>query len=149
MKFADFYPDQMITLGPVSVTEQQIVEFAREYDPQWFHTDPEAAMRGQWGGLIASGWQTCGLAMRLVYDHVLAGSESIGSPGVGDLKWPAPVRPNEPLTMNIRVLEVRRSKSKPSIGILRWHWRLVHTDDRHALDVNVTSFFDLRASHTP
>ena len=84
MKFAEFHPGQVIELGPASVSEQQIVEFAREYDPQWFHTDREAAASGHWGGLIASGWQTCGMAMRLVYDNVLAGSESIGSPRVAD-----------------------------------------------------------------
>lgn len=143
MKFAEFYPGQVITLGPVSVTERQIVEFAREYDPQWFHTDPEAAARGRWGGLIASGWQTCGLAMRLACEHVLAGSESIGSPGVAYLKWPAPVRPNEPLTLRIDVIEVRRSASKPELGILRWRWRLLHADGREALDLEATSLFDL------
>jgi acyl dehydratase len=143
MKFAEFYPGQVITLGPVSVSERQIVEFAREYDPQWFHTDPEAAARGRWGGLIASGWQTCGLAMRLACEHVLAGSESIGSPGVAYLKWPAPVRPNEPLTLRIDVIEVRRSASKPELGILRWRWRLLHADGREALDLEATSLFDL------
>ena len=145
MKFADFHTGQILTLGPVSVTESQIIAFARDYDPQWFHTDPEAARRGQWGGLIASGWQTCGLAMRLVYDNLLAGSESIGSPGVKNLMWPSPVRPDEPLTMRIDVLEARRSKSKPLLGILSWHWQLLQADDRHALDADVTSFFDLGA----
>ena len=145
MKFADFHPGQVITLGPASLTERQIIDFAREYDPQWFHTDPEAAAQGQWGGLIASGWQTCALAMRLVYDNLLAGSDSLGSPGVKNLMWPSPVRPDEPLRMRVEVLEVRRSKSKPLLGILRWHWQLLQADDRHALDVDVTSFFDLGA----
>jgi len=143
MRFADFYRGQVITLGPVSVTEQQIVDFAREYDPQWFHTDPEAAARSRWGGLIASGWQTCGVAMRLACDHVLAGSESIGSPGVGYLKWSAPVRPNEPLTLRIEVLEVRRSERKPELGVLRWRWHLRHADGRDALELEATSLFEL------
>jgi len=143
MRFADFYRGQVITLGPVSVTEQQIVDFAREYDPQWFHTDPEAAARSRWGGLIASGWQTCGVAMRLACDHVLAGSESIGSPGVGYLKWSAPVRPNEPLTLRIEVLEVRRSERKPELGVLRWRWHLRHADGRYALELEATSLFEL------
>ena len=145
MKFAEFHSGQVIELGPASVSEQQIVEFARAYDPQWFHTDREAAVRGHWGGLIASGWQTCGMAMRLVYDNVLAGSESIGSPGVADLKWPTPVRPDEPLTMRIDVLEVRRSKKRPGFGVLRWRWRLQHADGSDALDVEATSMFDLRS----
>jgi acyl dehydratase len=144
MRFAEFHPGQVITLGPISVNEQQITAFAREYDPQWFHTDPEAAARGQWGGVIASGWHTCVLAMRLVCDKVLAGSESIGSPGVASLKWPAPVRPDQPLSMRIDVLEVRRSQRKPGLGILRWRWRLQHADGAAALDLEATSFFDLR-----
>lgn len=143
MKFAEFYPGQVITLGPVSVTEDEIVAFARAYDPQWFHTDREAAARSRWGGLIASGWQTCGLAMRLACEHVLAGSESIGSPGVGYLKWSAPVRANEPLTLRIDVLETRRSRSRPELGILRWRWRLLHADGREALDLEATSLFEL------
>jgi acyl dehydratase len=143
MRFADFHPGQAITLGPISVSEEQITTFAREYDPQWFHTDPEAAARSRWGGLIASGWHSCGLAMRLVCDRVLTGSESIGSPGVTNLKWPAPVRPNEPLTMRIDVLEVRHSRRKPGLGVLRWRWRLQHVDGRDALDLEATSLFDL------
>jgi acyl dehydratase len=142
MKFADFHPGQVIDLGPVSVSGQQITEFARAYDPQWFHLDREAAARGRWGGLIASGWHTCALAMRLVHDHVLAGSESIGSPGLGYVKWPAPVRPDEPLTMRLDVIEVRRSRRRPELGVLRWRWRLRHADGREALDLETTSLFE-------
>jgi len=142
MKFADFHAGQVITVGPASVSEQQIIEFARQYDPQWFHTDPQAAARGRWGGLIASGWQTCALAMRLACDQVLAGSESIGSPGVAYLKWLAPVRPDEPLTLRIEVLEARRSRTKPELGILRWRWRLQHADGRDALELEATSLFE-------
>ena len=68
MRFVEFFPGQVIEAGPASVTEQEIVAFAQAYDPQWFHTDPEAAERGHFAGLIASGWHTCGLAMRLVAD---------------------------------------------------------------------------------
>jgi acyl dehydratase len=145
MKFAELHPGQVITLGPVSLSERQIVEFARDHDPQWFHTDPEAAARGRWGGLIASGWQTCAVAMRLACDHVLAGSESIGSPGVAYLKWPAPVRPRERLTLRIDVLEVRRSARRPELGIVRWRWRLRHVDGRDALELEATSLFELGA----
>jgi acyl dehydratase len=145
MKFAEFYAGQVITLGPVSVSEREIIEFARAYDPQWFHTDPAAAARGRWGGLIASGWHTCAVAMRLACDHLLAGSESIGSPGIAFVDWPAPVRPNEPLTLRIEVLEARRSRSKPDLGILRWRWRLQHAEGRDALELEATSMFDLGA----
>jgi acyl dehydratase len=144
MRFSDFYTSQVITLGPTSLSEAQIVAFARQYDPQWFHVDAEAAARGRWSGLIASGWQTCGLAMRLVCDNLLAGSESIGSPGVAHLKWPAPVRPDELLILRVDVLEARRSRGKPELGILRWRWRLQHADDgRDVLDLETTSLFEL------
>lgn len=143
MRFADLHPGQVFTAGPVSLSERQMTEFARAYDPQWFHTDPQAAGRSRWGGLIASGWHTCALAMRLAYEHVLSGSESIGSPGLAYLNWPAPVRPDEPLTMRMDVIEVRRSQNKPQLGILRWRWRLSHTDGRDALDLEATSLFEL------
>ena len=143
MRFADFHAGQAITLGPVSVTERQIVDFAREFDPQWCHVDRDAAARSRWGGLIASGWHTCALAMRLVCDHLLAGSESVGSPGVAYLKWPAPVRANEPLALRVEVLEVRRSRRRPELGVLRWRWRLHHQDGRDALELEATSLFQL------
>jgi acyl dehydratase len=145
MKFAELHGGQVITLGPVSLSERQIVEFARAYDPQWFHTDGVAAARGRWGGLIASGWQTCAVAMRLACEHVLAGSESIGSPGVAYLRWPAPVRPGERLTLRIDVLEARRSRRRPELGIVRWRWRLQHADGRDALELEATSLFELGA----
>ena len=143
MRFAEFYAGQAVTLGPVSVTEAQIVDFAREFDPQWCHVDPEAAARGRWGRLIASGWHTCAMAMRLVCDHLLAGSESVGSPGVAYVKWPAPVRANEPLALRVEVLEVRRSRRRPELGVLRWRWRLDHEDGRVALELEATSLFQL------
>jgi acyl dehydratase len=145
MRFAEFHAGQVITVGPVSVTEHQITAFAREHDPQWFHLDPDAAARGRWGGLIASGWHTCALAMRLACDHLLAGSESIGSPGVAYLKWPTPVRPNEPLTLRVDVLEARRSRRRPELGVLRWQWRLQHANGRAALELEATSLFQLES----
>ena len=76
MKFAEFFAGQVIEAGPYALTEAEVLQFATAYDPQWFHTDPTAAAQGPFGGLIASGWQTCGIAMRLVADAALAGSES-------------------------------------------------------------------------
>ena len=83
-------PGREFTLGPATLTEREIVDFAQRYDPQWFHTDPARATASVWDGLIASGWQTCGVAMRLVCDGILAGSESFGSPGLAYLKWENP-----------------------------------------------------------
>jgi acyl dehydratase len=143
MRFADFRAGQVLVAGPMHVDEASILAFAREHDPQWFHTDAAAAARGPFHGLIASGWQTCAIAMRLVVDHFLRGSESFGSPGVAYVRWPHPVRPEDALSLRADVLEVRRSRSQPTLGILRWRWRLTNGDDIEVLDLEVTSLFDL------
>jgi acyl dehydratase len=82
MKFAEFYIGQQIEIGPYQVSQAEIIEFAERYDPQWFHTDPESSAQGPFEGLIASGWHSCGIAMRMAVDQVLKGSESCGAPGV-------------------------------------------------------------------
>lgn len=148
MKFADFHAGQRISAGPAALTEREIVEFATAWDPQWFHTDPAAADRGPFKGLIASGWQTCGLAMRLACEAALQGSESYASPGIAYIKWPNPVRPGEPMRLEATVLEVRRSQSKPHLGLLRWRWELLHEDGRQALELEATSLFDLSCAAT-
>jgi len=145
MKFADFRAGQVLRFGPASVGEAEILAFAREYDPQWFHVDVERAKAGRWQGLIASGWQTCGIAMRLVVEGALRESESFGSPGLDYLKWLAPVRPGDALFVVCDVMEVRRSERQATLGILRWRWRVVNQDDADVLDLVATSLFDLSA----
>lgn len=145
MRFADLEPGREFTLGPATLTEREILDFAQRYDPQWFHTDPPRAAASVWDGLIASGWQTCGVAMRLICDGILAGSESFGSPGLAYLKWESPVRPGDMLTLTVTVLERRVSASKPSLGIVRWRWRLGNQEGRPVLDLEATSLFDLAA----
>jgi acyl dehydratase len=144
MKFSELHAGQVIEAGPYLVAEEELRRFAEAYDPQWFHTDPEAAGRGPFGGLIASGWLTCAIAMRLAVDNVLAGSETFGSPGVGYIKWPNPVRPGDSLTLKAEVLETRMSKSQPELGILRWRWRVFNQDGHETLDSEATNLFDLR-----
>ncbi|HXR56367.1 MAG TPA: MaoC family dehydratase [Casimicrobiaceae bacterium] len=143
MKFADFEAGQVLRYGPASVAEADIVSFARRYDPQWFHVDVERAKAGRWQGLIASGWQTCGIAMRLAVEGALRDSESFGSPGLDYLKWLAPVRPGDSLTLVANVLEVRRSERQPTLGIVRWRWSLVNQDEAPVLELVATSLFDL------
>ena len=143
MKFAEFVPGRVLTAGPVIVDEASIVAFAREYDPQWFHADPAAAKASRFEGLIASGWQTCGLAMRLVVEHFLAGSESFASPGLAYVKWPHPVRPGDALSVRAEVLEARTSRSNAALGILRWRWQLFNQNGAEVLDTEATSLFDL------
>jgi acyl dehydratase len=146
MKFADFHAGQVITAGPYAVTEAEVLQFAQAYDPQWFHTDPAAAVQGPFGGLIASGWHTCGIAMRLAADAALTGSESYASPGLAYVKWRHPVRPGDALRLTATVLEVRRSRGQPRLGILRWRWQLHNAAAVEVLDLEATSLFDLLAS---
>jgi acyl dehydratase len=143
MKFADFHVGQVIEAGPYVLSEAELVQFAKAYDPQWFHTDAEAAADSAFGGLIASGWHTCAIAMRLVVDAALAGSESFASPGLEHVRWPHPVRPGDALRLVADVVEVRRSEKRPTLGILRWHWRLFNQREQRVLEVDVTSLFRL------
>jgi len=143
MRFADFHAGLVIEAGPVPVDARQIVEFAGNWDPQWFHTDPEAAARGRFGGLIASGFHTCGIAMRLAAEAALAGSESFASPGLAYVRWPAPVRPGDRLSLRATVIEARTAAGKRDLGILRWRWQLHNQDGVEVLDLEATSLFDL------
>lgn len=144
MKFADFFAGQVIEAGPHLVTEDEVVGFARQWDPQWFHTDPDAAADGLFGGLIASGWHTCAIAMRLVVQAALEGSESLASPGIDGIRWSRPVRPGDALRLRAEVIEARRSESRPRLGILRWRWQLFNQHQAQVLDATVTSLFRLR-----
>ena len=117
--FEDFVPGSVRTSGTVLVTEEEIIEFARRYDPQVFHTDPVAARKTVFGGLVASGWHTGAIAMRLIVEHFLSGVASVGSPGVDEVRWLKPVRPGDTLSVRVTVLEARRSESKPDRGLVR------------------------------
>ena len=143
MKFSDFYAGQVIEAGPYRVRESEVVGFATDFDPQWFHTDAEAAPTGPFGGLIASGWHTCAIAMRLVVDTALRGSESFASPGATYVKWPNPVRPGDELRLRATIIEARRASRRPALGILRWRWQLFNDGGLEVLDLEVTSMFDL------
>ncbi|MFZ1342319.1 MaoC family dehydratase [Thiothrix eikelboomii] len=143
MKFAEFYSGQVIEAGLYTVSEEEILQFATAYDPQWFHTEVETAKQGRFGGLIASGWHTCGIAMKLLVPAALAGSESFASPGLKYVKWPNPVRPNDVLSLRATVLDARRSSSRSTMGILHWRWQLFNQDGAEVLDLEATSLFDL------
>jgi len=143
MVYAELTAGRVIDCGTASLTEDEIVAFARQYDPQWFHVDRERAASSAWNGLIASGWQTCGIVMRLVVRTILDGSESFGSPGLSYLKWESPVRAGDVLRCTVEVLERRTSSSNPSLGIVRWRWRLHNQDAVQVLDLEATSLFRL------
>jgi len=114
----DYVEGTIHEFGPVTITEDEIVQFGKKFDPQLFHTDPERVGETAYGGLIASGWHTCGLFMRLFVENYLAGPASLGSPGVDELRWLKPVRPGDQLTLRITVHKVKPSRSKPDRGVL-------------------------------
>jgi acyl dehydratase len=142
MRFKEFQVGQVIRSGPTRIGQAEIIAFAKANDPQWFHTDPERAASGRWHGIIASGWHTCAIAMRLACEGPLKDSESIGSPGLAYLKWPAPVRPGDELTLEAEILDTRVSKTG-EYGVLRWRWRLLNQDGVMVLDIESTSLFEL------
>lgn len=148
MKFNEFKVGMVITPPPVVVTEEEMIAFAKAYDPQWFHVDAEQSKAGRWEGLIASGWFTCSIAMRMVVDAALHDSESFGSPGLEKLRWLAPVRPGDTLRLEATVDSVRVSSSRDDLGIMRWTWRVFNQRDQHVVELEATSLFDL-GSHTP
>jgi acyl dehydratase len=126
--FEDYPVGSVHECGPIPVTEEEIMEFARRYDPQYFHTDPEAAKQSIYGGLIASGWHTAALMMRLLVDNVISPVASLGSPGVKELRWLQPVRPGDALSIRVTVREARRSRSRPDRGVLEFHVDVTNQD---------------------
>jgi len=115
----DYVPGSVYEYGSATLDAADIVEFARRWDPQPMHTDPEAAARGEFGGLIASGWQTVAVMMRLLVDHFLSHVASIASPGIDELRWRRPVRPGDELRIRVSIMDATRSRSRPDRGMLR------------------------------
>jgi acyl dehydratase len=114
----DYIPGSVHTYGSLKIEEADILRFAREFDPQVLHADPEGARDTIFGGLIASGWHTASIMMRLFVDHYLSHCASLSSPGVDELRWLVPVRPGDELSLRVTVSSTRRSRSKPDRGIL-------------------------------
>lgn len=117
--FEDYAVDAVFTCGPIVVVREELLAFASAYDPQPMHVDEAAAATGPWGGVIASGWHTVSLMMRLYVDNFLSSVASLVSPGVDELRWLAPVRPGDALTARITVLEKRRFRSEPMKGLIK------------------------------
>ena len=117
--FEDFPPGDVRESPSRAVTHDEIVAFARQFDPQPFHTDDEAARRTFYGGLLASGWHTTAILMRLLWETFLKDAASLGSPGVDEVRWLKPVRPGDTLRARFTVTEARASQSRPDRGIVR------------------------------
>lgn len=139
--FEDFEVGQVIELGSHLVTEPEIIAFAREYDPQPFHLDHEKGKTSLFGGLAASGWHTGSLMMRMFVDTVLNDADSMGSPGLDDLRWLRPVFPGDTISARTTILESRLSNSRPNMGIIRHRWEGVNQDGVLVLSMVATNFF--------
>ncbi|QYF96202.1 MaoC family dehydratase [Massilia sp. PAMC28688] len=122
MYFEDFAPGQVIDLGTRTVSEEEIIAFASQFDPQPFHVDQQAAADSMFGGLVASGWHTCSMMMRMVVDGLMAASSSMGSPGVDKVRWLLPVRAGDTLAVSYETTAVKASASKPDRGVVWSRW---------------------------
>lgn len=124
LTFEDFKPGHFGTYGPHKVTRAEITEFAREFDPQPMHLDEEAAKASLLGGLAASGWHMAAIQMRLLADGFFSQAMSLGGPGIDELRWVAPLRPDTEVVADVYILESRASKSRPDVGILKLRFEL-------------------------
>lgn len=142
--FEDYVQGAVYEYGYVTVTEAEILDFARKFDPQPIHVDPQFAAAGPFGGLIASGWHTTGIMMRMLVDHCLSWVASLASPGIDELRWPAPVRPGDSLRLRCTFVETRRSQSKPDRGLVRTQAQLINQNDELVLTLTAMNIIRAR-----
>jgi acyl dehydratase len=145
----DLQPGSVRELGTVSPTAEEIKEFAGRYDPQPFHLDEEAGRQSIFGGLCASGWHTCALAMRLTVDNLLRHSTSQGSPGLENLRWLKPVYPGDRLTLKHVTLESKPMRKRPEVGMVRARWELFNQHGEPVLQMEGWGMFGRRHPATP
>jgi acyl dehydratase len=142
--FEDFSVGMTVEIpGPV-LTRESIMEFARRYDPQPFHVDEEAAKQSTYGGLIASGWHTVSLAMRMICDAYLLDAASLGSPGVNEVRWLKPVRPGDAIRLRMTVLEAKPSTSKPDRGTVLHRWDVLNQNGETVMTMEGYGMFRRR-----
>ena len=144
----DFVVGHVREFGGLTVQRDDIVDFASHYDPQPFHLDEAAARKTPFGGLVASGWHTGALAMRMMCDGYLHEAASLGSPGVDKLRWAAPVRPGDTLRLRLTVLAARPMKSKPDIGLVESRWEVFNQSDQQVLEMTGWGMFRRRPTGT-
>lgn len=138
--FDDFAVGESSRFGQYTVSKDEITEFAQQYDPQPFHVDQEAAAESPFGELIASGWHSAAICMRLVVDNYFA-EGSLGSPGVENLKWRHPVKPGDTLSVQAEVLDKRELESKPDQGIVHIHFSMSNENEEEVLSMEGSFFF--------
>jgi acyl dehydratase len=146
-RYFEDYPTGAVALyGPIVVDEADVIDFARRFDPQPFHVDREAAAKSPFGGLVASGWHTASMTMRVLVDRYLSPVAGLGSPGVDELRWTAPVRPGDRLYVRITVIESRRSASKPDRGVVRLGTDVLKEDGTMAMSMKAMTLVRARVS---
>jgi len=136
----DITVGEKFEFGSYKVTAEEIMDYARRYDPQPIHLDDGAAREAGLGGLIASGWHSTGMYMRMMVDHVLGGGNTMPSPGVDEIRWLKPVRPGDVLSMRGEALEARPSRSKPDRGIVRWRYEMINQDGEAVMSLIAIGF---------
>ncbi len=142
--FEDFRVGETIEMGRRLVDRDEVIRFAKEFDPQPFHVDEAAAKDSFFGGLIASGWHTVSMVMRMMCDSYLLDSASLGSPGVDNVKWLHPVRPGDTIRATRTVMEARTSKSKPDVGIVKSRWEVYNQDEVLVMTMDGYGMFRVR-----
>ncbi|HVM20250.1 MAG TPA: MaoC family dehydratase [Egibacteraceae bacterium] len=142
--FEDFAPGQRYELGTHQMTAEEIIDFARRFDPQPFHVDPDAAVASPFGGLIASGWHSAAVFMRLYVDTLLADSTSMGSPGIEQLRWRRPVRPGDVLSGRFDVEDVMDSTRRADRGTVLFVGTLTNQDGEAVLTMRGRGYFGRR-----
>jgi acyl dehydratase len=145
----DYPPGAVALYGPIVVDEAEVVDFARRYDPQPFHIDRAAAAKSPFGGLIASGWHTAAMMMRVLVDRYFSPVAGLGSPGIDELRWTAPVRPGDRLYVKVTVLDARRSASKPDRGLVRLATEVLNEQGIPAMTMKAMSLVRARATGDP
>jgi acyl dehydratase len=140
----DFVVGERMEIGRHTFTEPEIIEFARRFDPQPFHIDPAAAKESFFGGLIASGWHTCSIGMRLMVESYVNRSKSLGSPGLDNIRWLSPVRPGDTITYTRVLLESRPSASRRDVGLVKSRWEAVNQKGEPVLTMEGWGMFGRR-----
>lgn len=142
--YEDFEVGSVRSFGPRLITREEIIEFASEFDPQPMHLDEEAAKKSLLKGLSASGWHSCAVMMRMIYDGFLHESSSLGAPGVEEMRWIRPVRPGDRVTIRVTCLGKRDSGSRPHVGLVRFNLEMLNTGGEVVLQSTYSGFFGKR-----
>lgn len=145
--FEDFFVGQTFDLGSFSFTEDDILAFAKRYDPQPFHVDPELAAETVFGGLIASGWHTCSQMMRLLVDNFLVRSSSMGSPGCDSLRWLKPVRAGEVIRTEMLITGVKASATRPDRGFVTSDWKAWNDRGEQVVEIKAVGMYGRRPAN--